>query len=291
MHPLITSILKEKKAVLTDGAWGTQLQLKGLKTGENPDSLCLSDPEIVESVAQSYVNAGSNVILTNTFGANRFVLSKFGLADKVKEINRAAVTISKKAAADKALVFASIGPSGQLLMNNEALKNELKKAFAEQAAAIASAKADAIIIETMSNLKEAVLAIEAAKETALPVVACMVFDAGRDKDRTIMGDTIENVVQTFTGLGVDVIGSNCGHGILGFIPICKRMRSLTGLPLWMKANAGLPVLEHGKSVYKADKADFAAAAIELIGAGANFVGGCCGTTPEFISELSARLNE
>lgn len=291
MHPFIQQILTGKKAVLTDGAWGTQLQLRGLKNGESPDEMCLSRPDAVEAVAESYAKAGSHVILTNTFGANRFVLSKFGFDDKVVEINKSAVAISKKAAGNNALVFASIGPTGKLLINDKITADDIYNAFVEQATAIGNTEADAIVIETMSNLKEAVLAIKAARQTGLPVVACMVFDSGKEKDRTMMGDTIEKVVETLTSEGVDAIGSNCGQGITGFIPICRRMRELTDLPLWMKPNAGLPVFEDGKAVYKADPDDFAGYAKELVDAGANFVGGCCGTSPEFIRRLSIRLND
>jgi 5-methyltetrahydrofolate--homocysteine methyltransferase len=290
MHPTIEKLLKANKVVVTDGAWGTQLQQRGLKAGENPDAWTLSNPAAVESVAASYVEAGSRVILTNTFGANSFVLSKFGLQHRVAEINAAGVAISKKAANGKALVFASLGPSGQLLMNDGDLRKRIYAAFEEQAIAIENAGADAIVIETMTNLREAVVATEAAKKTNLPVITCMVFDSGKDKDRTMMGDTIEKIIQTLTSAGADVIGTNCGQGITGFIPICKKMRSLTNMPLWMKPNAGLPVFENGKAYYHANPEDFTNCALELMEAGANFIGGCCGTSPNFINALSGRLS-
>jgi methionine synthase I (cobalamin-dependent) len=291
MHAIIERLLKQGSTVITDGAWGTMLQKNGLRTGDNPDALNLSNATAVASVASSYVGAGSDIILTNTFGANRFILSKFNLQDKVRDINIAGVEISRTAANGKALVFASMGPSGQLLMNDEKLKQKLQEAFEEQADAIGHAGADAIVIETMTNLREAVIAIAAAKITGLPVVACAVFDSGKEKNRTMMGDTIEKVVQEFTTAGADVIGANCGQGISGFIPICRHMRTLTDLPLWMKPNAGLPVFDQGKAVYKADPEDFAKTAGQLVEAGANFIGGCCGTSPEFIQELSRRLKD
>jgi 5-methyltetrahydrofolate--homocysteine methyltransferase len=291
MHPTIEKLLAGHKTIITDGAWGTQLQLRGLKTSENPDAWSLSNPEAVESVANDYIGAGSQVILTNTFGANRYVLARFGLQDKVSAINAAGITISKKAAKNHAYVFASMGPSGQLLMKNDTLKQQLYDAFEEQALAIESAGADAIVIETMTNLREAEVAIAAARRTKLPIVACAVIDSGKEKDRTMMGDTIEKVIEVFSNAGVDVIGMNCGQGITGFIPTCRRMRSLTDLPLWMKPNAGLPVFENGKATYNANAEDFANRAMDLVEAGADFIGGCCGTSPEFIRALSKRLRD
>lgn len=290
MHTTIEKLLSANKTVITDGAWGTQLQIRGLKKGECPDALNLTRPEIVEAVASDYAGAGSRIILTNTFGANRFVLERFGYWDQVEAINVAGVEISKKAAAGKALVFASMGPTGQLLMNNGKGKEEIQDAFDLQAHAIHQAGADGIVVETMSNLNEAVLAIQAARRTGLPVVACAVFDSGREKDRTMMGDTVEKVVETFTGAGVDVIGTNCGQGIAGFLPICRQMRSMTSLPLWMKPNAGLPLFTNGKVTYAADPAGFAEIASKLAEAGADFLGGCCGTSPDFVRALTVRFN-
>jgi methionine synthase I (cobalamin-dependent) len=290
MHTTIETLLSEHKKIITDGAWGTQLQIKGLKKGECPDAMNLVRPEMVEAVASDYVNAGSRIILTNTFGANRFVLSRYGYQDQVEEINAAGVEISKKATDGNALVFGSIGPTGQLLMNDGKLKEEMQESFDKQSDAMLHAGADGIVIETMSNMNEAVLAIQAAKRTGLPVVACAVFDSGRDKDRTMMGDPVEKVVETFTVAGVDVIGSNCGQGIAGFLPICKRMRSMTSLPIWMKPNAGLPLFEDGKITYAADPEGFADMALKLAELGADFLGGCCGTSPDFVRTLIARLS-
>ena len=275
--------------MITDGAWGTQLQRSGLKPGENPDAWNLTNPAAVEEIPRKYVNAGSKIVLTNTFGANRHVLGKFGLADRVTDINRAGAEISKRAAGDRAYVFASIGPSGKLLARGSDSGDELIEAFDEQARALHEGGADAILIETMMDLREALAAIAAAKRTGLAVIACMVFDSGKEKDRTMMGDTIEAVVRSFTDAGVDAIGSNCGQGINGFIPICRRMRSLTSLPLWMKPNAGLPSFEDGATKYQTGPSEFADGAVDLINAGAIFIGGCCGTGPDHIRALSSKI--
>ena len=221
---------------------------RGLQPRECPDSWNLSHPGKVEEVAREYVDAGSRVILTNTFGANRYALGRSGLADKVAEINIKGVDISRRAAGTKAYVFASIGPSGKLLATREVTEDDLRQAFEEQAQAMAKAAPDAIVVETMMDLTEARIAATAAKETGLPVIACLVFDSGKAKDRTMMGNTAEQAVEVLSGIGVDAIGANCGQGIEGFIPICRRMRAATGLPLWMKPNAGRPESVEGRVV-------------------------------------------
>ena len=288
MHTTIKQLL-DTGPVLLDGGWGTELQLRGLEIGQHPDLWNFSHPEKVEAVARSYVEAGSQIILTNTFGSTRFTLTKHGFQDKVAEINQAGVQISKKAAGNQAKVFASIGPTGMMLMTGNITPVEMENAFCEQAVALAQAQPDGLVIETMSDPEEAVLAVKAAKSTGLPVVACLVFDSGKNKDRTMMGTTPEQAVERLTEAGADVIGANCGQGVDGFLPICERMRKVTDLPLWMKANAGLPELVDGKAIYKETPEQFAVKILELIQAGANFVGGCCGTTPAFIAAVKKGL--
>jgi methionine synthase I (cobalamin-dependent) len=245
----------------------------------------------VEEVARAYVDAGSQMVLTNTFGANRFVLARHGLAEKAAEINRAGVDISLRAAGDRANVFASIGPTGVMLMMGEVSEDALKAAFAEQANAMAQAGAHGIVIETMSDPIEASLAVAAARETGLPVVACMTFDSGAKKDRTMMGTTPEQAAERLTAAGADVIGSNCGHGIADMVDVCRRLRASTDRPIWIKANAGLPENVDGKTVYKQTPAEFAGYVPELVDAGAAFLGGCCGTTPEFICKVVETLRK
>lgn len=288
MKPLLEKLLAAGP-VVTDGAWGTQLQARGLGIGEFPDLWNLSNPGKVEEVARAYVDAGSQVILTNTFGANRVRLAETGRVAETARINREGVEISQRAAAGKAKVFASIGPSGKLIMTGETSPDELRSAFEEQAQALAQAGADAIVVETMSDLEEAKLAVAAARATGLPVVACMVFDAGKNKDRTMMGATPEQVAKTLTEAGADVIGANCGQGIAGFVPICRRLRAATPLPLWLKPNAGLPQLIDGRAAYTTTPEEFAVHVPELITLGAGFIGGCCGSSPAFIQAIVRRL--
>ncbi|MFO1498566.1 MAG: homocysteine S-methyltransferase family protein [Verrucomicrobiota bacterium] len=288
MHPLVAKLVRAGVTV-TDGAWGTQLQARGLAIGEFPDIWNLLHPERVGAVAESYVEAGSQVILTNTFGANRLRLAGHNLAERIKEINRQGVEISVEAAKGRALVFASVGPTGKLLITGETTEDELQSAFEEQTAALAEAGADALVIETMAEMTEAVIATRAARRTGLPVIACMVFDAGKDRDRTAMGVTIPQAVAALTDAGADVIGANCGQGIAGFVPICARLRAATDLPIWLKANAGMPELVNGRAVYRTTPEAFASHVPELVAGGANFVGGCCGTNPFFVRALLQKV--
>jgi 5-methyltetrahydrofolate--homocysteine methyltransferase len=267
------------KFFLTDGAWGTQLA-----SNDCPDSLNLSAPSQVEAVARSYRQAGSEIILTNTFRANRISLAGYGLADRTIAINRAGVAISRSAG--PGLVFASMGPSGKMLVTGDVTAADLLAAFSEQARAMADAEADAILVETMSDLEEARIALGAARSTGLPVVVSFVFDSGRNKDRTMMGVTPEQAAKAMAEDGASGVGANCGVGIEAFLPICRRLRAATNLPIWIKANAGLPVVVDGTVAYRTTPEEFASHAAPLLEAGATFLGGCCGTTPDFIRALS-----
>jgi methionine synthase I (cobalamin-dependent) len=276
-----------QRVLITDGAWGTRLQELGLDPGEIPDAWNLAHPERVEQVAREYVEAGSDVILTNTFRANRITLAAAGLADRTREINQSGVELSRRAAAGRARVAASIGPSGRMLMTGEVTPEELHAAFLEQAEALAAAGADAILIETMSDLEEARIALRAARTAGLPVIVSFAFDTGRNRDRTMMGVTPEQAAAEMQAEGADAVGANCGAGIDRFPALCARMRQACALPVWIKANAGLPEWREGRAVYSTDPTEFAAHLRALVEAGASFVGGCCGTSPDFVRALVA----
>ncbi len=288
MNPLIKTLLASKP-VITDGAWGTQLQSLGLSSGECPDAWNLSHPDKVREVARRYVEAGSDVILTNTFRSNRIALEGYSLSEQAGALNRAGVEHSRHAASGKARVFASIGPSGKMLMTGEVTAEQLEAAFREQALALAAAGPDALLIETMSDLEEALIALKAARSTGLPVVVSMVFDSGKEKDRTMMGTTVEQVARALTDAGADVIGANCGRGIEGYVAIGKRFREATDRPVWIKPNAGIPEVVDGHVHYRTAPEQFAAHAIPLRDAGVHFLGGCCGTTPEHVRALRKTL--
>ena len=264
--------------LISDGAWGTELQARGLPPGAVPDAWNLSNPAAVESVARAYADAGSQVILTNTFRANAIAME-----GDLDAINRAGVEISKRAAAGRALVFASIGPTGQMMLYGQ----QVTDAFAAQAASLAAAGADALLIETMSDVDEARLAVAAAKLADLPVIASFAFDSGKNKDRTMMGATPEDVAAAMVEAGADAVGANCGVGIEFAAVVCARLRAACDLPLWIKPNAGLPTMQGDSIHYDVTPEFFAGHYAALRDAGAGFLGGCCGSNPDFIRALVA----
>jgi methionine synthase I (cobalamin-dependent) len=269
--------------LITDGAWGTELQARGLQPGTMPDTWNLTYPERVEQVARSYAEAGSQVILTNTFRANAIAMKGVQEAD-LDAINRAGVTISRRAAG-QALVFASIGPTGKMLLSGEMSREQAAAAFAAQSRSLAAAGADALLVETMSDIEEARLAVDAARRTGLPVIVSFAFDSGKNKDRTMMGATPEAVALAMAEAGADAVGANCGVGVEQVVAICQRLRAASDLPLWIKPNAGLPVLQ-GTAIRYATSAEFFASHFTVLReAGAAFLGGCCGSTPDFIRAL------
>jgi len=276
--------------LIADGAWGTELQARGVAPGAAPDTLNLTHPQRVEAVARAYVEAGSQVILTNTFRANAVAME-----GDLEAINRAGVAISKRAAAGQALVFASIGPTGKMLIAGEIGEEQVHAAFAAQAATLAAAGADALLIETMSDIQEARLAVAAAKSTGLPVIASFAFDSGKNKDRTMMGATPEAVAAAMVEAGADAVGANCGVGVEHAAIVCRRLRAACDLPIWIKPNAGLPIMEEtpeGTAIRYGMSADFFAAHYAALrDAGASFLGGCCGSTPDFIRALANKRAE
>jgi len=274
---------------VADGAWGTELDRLGCPAGYCREEWNVSKPELVQEVAASYVQAGSKIILTNTFGGSRYVLDSHRHGDKVEAFNRAGAEISKRAAGDKARVFGSIGPSGKMVVTGEVDENGLFEAFKTQAEALAAGGVDALVVETMTELAEATAAVKAAKTTGLLVVGCMTYDSGPDKTNTMMGVTPQQAVEALTEVGADMIGCNCGIGIDNYITVAGRLRAATDKPLWVKANAGLPEIDGSRVVYRMTPEEFAQKVQELIKAGANVVGGCCGTTPDFIRAICAAL--
>jgi len=285
--------LSDKKILLSDGAWGTEFSKRGLGAGQAPEALNLSDPDTVRNVAKSYVDAGADIVLTNSFGGNPFKLEKAGLGNQVEEINRQATALSREAAGERALVFGSIGPSGEFLEPIGTLKEgELVTAFAKQAKALAEGGADAIVIETMSDLAEAKAALKAVREaTSLPAVTCMTYQKGPGGLATMMGVKPHDAAREFDEAGADIIGANCGAGIADMTDVVQALRSATSKPIWAKANAGLPELVDGETVYRESPESMAENLPRLLDAGANLVGGCCGTGPEHIRALSTAIRK
>ena len=269
--------------LITDGAWGTELHARGLPSGTTPDTWNLTHPDRVEEVARAYAEAGSQIILTNTFRANAVAMKDVSEAE-LAEINRAGVAISRRGAG-QARVVASIGPTGKILMSGEVTPEQVSAAFAAQARTLAEAGADALVIETMSDIEEGRLAVEAARQTGLPVIASFAFDSGRNKDRTMMGATPEAVAAAMQEAGASAVGANCGVGVEGAVAICRRLHAATSLPVWIKPNAGLPTIDSAGLHYATSAEFFASHLAALRDAGACFVGACCGSTPEFIGAL------
>lgn len=283
----ITQLLEEKKVLISDGAWGTQLAARGLQAGDCPERWNLDRPDEVKAVAQAYVDAGSDVIITNTFGGTPLKLAKAGLGDKVSEVNRIGASISKEAADGKALVFASVGPTGEFMAPLGTITDdEMVACYAEQVAALVDGGADGIVLETFADLAEIKAALRAVKEnSSLPVVASMTFESGPGGFATIMGVKPGQSADELGAAGADLVASNCGSGIENMIQVARLMRSATSLPLWIKSNAGLPELVAGETVFRETPEEMAQHFAELVEAGAVVIGGCCGTTPQHIRLL------
>lgn len=277
-------LVRTRALVLADGAWGTELARLGLPVGAAPELWNLERPEAVEAVARGYVEAGSEIILTNTFGGNRLKLERAGLAGRAAELNRAGVRISKRAAGGRALVFASVGPTGELLAPlGERTEDEFAACFREQIEALASAGADGLVVETMTDLAEARCALRAAREAcALPVAVSMTFERGAQGFATMMGVTPEAAARELDAAGADLVGANCGAGAADLVDVARAMRAATTRPLWIKPNAGLPELVGGETVYRESPEAMAAHVRDLAETGAKVIGGCCGTGPEHI---------
>ncbi len=276
------------KLTYLDGGMGTMLQAAGLPTGENPETYNITHPEIVRGIHSAYFAAGSNIVYANTFGANRHKLARTGYS--VEQVITAGVGLAKQAASScDGLVALDLGPIGELLEPMGTLSFEEAYAlFAQQVEAGVKAGADLIAIETMTDLYEAKAAVLAAKEhSALPVICTMTFE--RDF-RTFTGCGVSNMALTMEGLGVDALGVNCSLGPFELYDIVKELKRWTSLPLIVKPNAGLPVIQEGKTVYNMGPERFAQGMERFLELGVTVLGGCCGTTPDYIRALVAQTS-
>jgi 5-methyltetrahydrofolate--homocysteine methyltransferase len=285
-------LLRKKAALLSDGAWGTELAARGLPPGHVPELWNAECPGAVEAVARAYVEAGSDIILTNTFGGTPWKLEKVGLAARTAELNRLGVEISRRAAAGRALVFASIGPTGEFVAPlGTRTDEEFVACFAEQIAACVAGGADGLCIESFSALDEATAALRAARQVcSLPVVVSLTFTKGPRGYATMMGVRPDQAAAALDAAGADLIGANCGAGIEQAVEIARLLRPATRRPLWIKPNAGLPELVDGQTVFRQSPADMAARVRDLLEAGASVLGGCCGSTPAHLRALAAALD-
>jgi len=281
------------KVLVSDGAWGTFLAQKGLEPGQCPELWNVGRPDDVLDIARSYVDAGAHVIGTNSFGGSRFKLAHFGLAERAAELNEAAAVLSRKAAGPDRHVAGSIGPTGTILLMGDVTEDEVYEAFKEQAVALGQGGADAACIETMAAIDEATLAIRAVKEnTALEVICTFTYDKLPEGSfRTMMGVSPADMAAAAREAGADVIGANCGQGGEQMIGIVKELRAAApDTPILVQANAGRPVQTDAGTSFPETPAVTAGWVAELVAAGANIIGGCCGTTPDHIRAIRNTLD-
>ena len=290
--PKLLEELNRGRILLCDGAMGTQLHQRGLPLRECPESWNLTHPDDVQTVSATYIKAGSDIVETNTLGGTKLRLAHYGLADQVTEINLKSAQLARLAAGPNNYVIGSVGPTGEFMkLRSSRTEAELIRVFAKQIKALAEGGVDALCIETQISVDEAVAALKAAKDNAnLPVIVTLTFNkTPAGEFRTIMGESPEQVVERTIAAGADVLGSNCGQGPEPMLELCSKMRSLTDLPLMFQPNAGLPTMENGQTVFKATPQEMANIAVRFRDAGANIIGGCCGTTPIHIEAMRKSL--
>ncbi|HET9519601.1 MAG TPA: betaine--homocysteine S-methyltransferase [Candidatus Limnocylindrales bacterium] len=287
------ALLAEGTPILADGAMGTMLFAAGLQFGDPPEAWNVSRPEVIRRVHRGYLEAGSRIVMTNTFGGNRLRLQLHGLQDRVADLNRTAAILLRAevdAAGGAAIVAGDIGPTGEIMTPLGTLdEDEAVEVFAEQAAALIAGGVDVIWVETMSHLSEIGAAIRGVRRVSpdIPIIATMTFDT---RGHTMMGVTPEEAVTTLASLGADAIGGNCGNGPDELLPVIERMRAVApDVTLVAKSNAGMPELVDLQAVYRATPETMAGAATDFQAAGARIIGACCGSTPDHLRAMAAAL--
>ena len=280
--------------LICDGGMGTQLHAYGLAPGECPELWCLEKPEVVTAIYRAYRDAGSDIIETNTFGGNRYKLAHYGLAESASAINRAGAALGRAVAGDTQYVMASMGPTGAFMEPyGDETEAAFYEAFAAQARAFEEGGADAVIIETMMAIEECCAAIRAVRETTrLTCLASFTFDPQPDGGyASMMGVTPEAFAEQALAAGAHIVGANCGLGSEHMATIIARIRAVTRVPIITMPNAGMPVLQNGETVFPENPEAMAGWMGRLVGAGANIVGGCCGTTPAHIAAIARQLGK
>jgi 5-methyltetrahydrofolate--homocysteine methyltransferase len=285
----IVQQLQREGALVSDGAWGTLLQARGLRPGECPELWCVTHRDAVLEIPRQYLAAGADLVKTNSFGGTRYKLEFYGLAERAAELNAAAAAISREAAGPDRHVIASVGPTGKMLLLGDVSPDEVAAAFREQIAALARGGADAVCIETMSAIDEACLAIRAAREVAgLEILCTFTFERTAAGDyRTMMGVGPEEMVAAVKAAGADIVGANCSQGFAQMPDLIRRIKSAAATtPVIVHANAGLPHRINGADVFPETPEMVRREVPRLLAAGAEIIGGCCGTTPAHIAAIA-----
>ena len=274
--------------LISDGATGTYLQQHGLEPGGCPEEFNATHSDVVKGMAKAYFDAGSDMVLTNSFGGSKFMQKKYGFGDRVREFDRLAAEHARSQRPAGCYVIGSVGPTGEFLEPlGEVSEAEMYDAFVEQITALEEGGADGVVIETMTAVEESALAIKAAREhTNLTVIATMTFDKGPRGFFTMMGVTPERGVKELEGAGADIVGANCGNGIDVMVELARELRAATDGYLLIHSNAGIPAIKGGQIVYPETPAYMAERFETLVcDVGVNIVGGCCGTAPDHIRTL------
>ena len=283
----------EGETIISDGGTGTYLQKNGLEPGGCPEEFNVSHPEVIKNRARDYFEAGSDMVLTNSFGGSVFRQKHYGFEESVFKFNKLAAELAKSQAPKNGFVCGSLGPTGEFLVPLGLISNqEMYDSFKNQALALEAGGADCVVIETMLDVDETSIAIQAVREnTNMLAMATMTFDLGPRGFFTMMGVTPEDAAKRLEQSGAQVIGANCGNGIERMIEISSKMRDSTDKPMMVSCNAGIPSLVSGEILYPESPEFMAEQLMKLKDVGVNIIGGCCGTSPEHIKALSHAINK
>jgi 5-methyltetrahydrofolate--homocysteine methyltransferase len=288
----LIDIVNQGKILVSDGAWGTLLHQRGLQPGECPELWNLTHYEDVLAIGRSYIEAGADVILTNSFGGSPAKLAHYRLDNQVTQLNETAAAISREAAGDDHFVLGSVGPTGKMLMMGDITEEEMYDGFRIQIEALKKGGVDAICVETMSAIDEATLAVKAARDAGMEVAATFTFERSANGDFfTMMGVTPAAMVTAMKAAGATILGSNCGNGFDQMIEIVREIRRMdASIPILIHANAGKPHYENGMTVFPETPQMMAIKIPQLLKSGANIIGGCCGTTPAHIRAIRIEVD-
>ncbi|QEN07263.1 methionine synthase [Oceanispirochaeta crateris] len=278
--------------VAADGAWGTELLKAGLEQGDAPESWNLNEEDKIRDVAASYARVGSRIILTNTFGGNSFKLQHRNLEDQMAQINREGARLTREAQGGAFITAGDMGPTGKMVFMGDVSEEDVEESYFLQGEALKEGGADILLLETFTDLIEISAALKGAIRTGLPVVCTLTYDLMADGSfKTVMGHAPEDVIPALESLGASAVGANCGAGIDQYVDLASKICSLSTVPVWIKANAGLPVLENNKVVYPMGALEYASHVKSLLDLGVSVVGGCCGTGPDHVAGIVAEIEK